>query len=509
MSMWEWTTHPAWRHLFNAVQWMFIVYVMALLLANLALAAFAWRAVRRHRDTLEWNLLPQAYGEFNLPVSLLVPAFNEAAGIVASVRSLLLQEYPRYEILVINDGSTDGTLHQLIEHFALAPFPEVNHLRIPCATIHTVYRSRRYPNLRVIDKRNGGKADALNAGINCANNPLVCAVDGDSILRRDALTLAVKPFLDDSRTIVAGASIGIANGCRISGGQLEAVDIGTSFVARMQVLEYLRGFLLARMGWAPLNAILIVSGAFGVFNKEVVVRAGGYRTHTIGEDMELIVRLHHDFRNGRTPYRIASVPEPLCWTEAPEILSVLRSQRTRWQRGLAESLSVHRSLILGRRAGAVGWAALPHYVAFELVGPAIELFGSALLLVGAVLGWVHWPAFFATVFFAMSAGAMITAMALLLETTATALYPRPRQILLLAAYSWLENLGYRQLVVVWRIQGLWRWARGAQHQWGTMTRQASLGAVTRPADLQALVEPEEFDAESLQRVQAAIQRARS
>lgn len=506
--MWDWTTHPAWHHLFDLVQWLFIAYVMALLLTNLALAAFAWRAIRRHRDTLQWNFLPQAHGELNLPVSLLVPAFNEVAGIVASVRSLLLLEYPRYEILVINDGSTDGTLPALIEHFDLVAFPEVNHLRIPCAPIHAVYRSRRHPNLRVIDKRNGGKADALNAGINCANYPLVCAVDGDSILRRDALTRAVRPFLEDSRTIVSGASIGIANGCRISGGQLEAVDIGTHFLARMQVLEYLRGFLLARMGWSTLNAILIISGAFGVFNKEVVVRAGGYRTRTIGEDMELIVRLHHDFSEGRTPYRIASVPEPLCWTEAPEIPSVLRSQRARWQRGLAESLALHRSLMLAPRSGAAGWVAMPYYVVFELLGPVVELFGLILLFGGALLGWIDWAAFLATALLAMGAGALVTALALLLETVATALYPKPRQILLLAAYSWLENLGYRQLVLVWRIQGLWRWARGAQHQWGTMTRQASLGDVTRPADLSALYDPEAFDTESLRRVQAAIERGR-
>ena len=465
---------------FLALQWVLLAYVLVLQFATVGLCWFAFRALRRYRDRRRFNLLPLSHGEFNLPISLLVPAYNEAAGIVASVRSMLQIDYPRYEIVVINDGSKDGTLQELIRHFGLQVFPEAIDQPLPCAEIRAIYRSRRYPNLRVVDKAKGGKSDALNAGINCARHGLVCVVDADSILRRDALSRVVKPFVDDSRVIASGATIAIANGCRISGGQLERIDLGRGFLARMQVLEYIRAFLIGRLGWTLPNTVLIISGAFGLFGRRVIIESGGYRTNTIGEDMELIVRLHERYRLRGAPYRIASVPEPLCWTEAPESLSVLRSQRTRWQRGLAESLMLHRRLLLHPRSGQLGWIAMPFFVAFELLGPVIELFGYVALLVGAVLGWVQWTGFLAMLLLALSLGFMISALALLLEALASGLYPRPRQIAVLAAMALAENLGYRQMVSLWRLQGLWRWMRGKQQVWGTMTRTAALGEAAGP-----------------------------
>ena len=461
--------------LFDGVQVALGAYLVLLTLANLSLGVLALVNIRRHRDLHSFDIFPRAHGEFSLPVSLLVPAYNEAAGIGASVRSLLLLEYPQFEVVVINDGSKDNTLASLIQEFDLQPFPEANELQLPCAEILAVYRSRRHPNLRVVDKRNGGKADALNAGINCARHPLFCAVDADSILRRDSLSRAVKPFLEDSRTVVVGASIGIANGCTISGGQLERVAIAPRFLAAVQVLEYLRAFLIGRLGWTPLNALLIISGAFGVFDKHRVINAGGYRAQTIGEDMELTVRLHEIYRLEGRPYRIRCVPDPLCWTEAPESLQVLRSQRTRWQRGLAESLMTHRKLWLNRRSGPVGWLAVPFFLMFEFFSPAIEVFGYLGLLGGVALGLVSVDAFFGFMLMAISLGILMSMQALLLEALSAGLYHRPRQVLALAAVALIENLGYRQLVMIWRLQGMWRWARGTQQQWGTMTRTAALG----------------------------------
>lgn len=464
--------------LFLGLHWVVLAYVLLLQVSMMGLCWLSFVAMRRYRDTRRFDLLPLSHGEFNLPISLLVPAYNEEAGIVASVRSMLQIDYPRYEIVVVNDGSKDGTLRALIDHFGLQAFPEAIDQRTPCADIRAVYRSRRHPNLRVVDKANGGKSDALNAGINCARHGLVCVVDADSIIRRDALSRVVKPFVDDSRTVAAGATIAIANGCRISGGQLERVELGRSFLARMQTLEYIRAFLIGRLGWTPHNAVLIISGAFGLFNKEEVIASGGYRTNTIGEDMELIVRLHERYRLEGTPYRIASVPEPLCWTEAPEALTVLRSQRTRWQRGLAESLMLHRRLLLHPRSGHVGWVAMPFFIAFELLGPVVETFGYAALLVGALLGWVQWAGFLALMLLALSLGFMTSSLMLLLEALGSGLYPKPRQIALLALMALAENLGYRQLTSFWRLQGLWRWVRGKQQGWGDMTRTAALGDVT-------------------------------
>ena len=463
---------------FLALQWVVLAYVVLLQSAMVGLCGFAYAALRRYRDVRRFDLLPLAHGEFNQAISLLVPAYNESAGIVASVRSMLQIDYPRFEIVVINDGSKDSTLQELIQNFDLHVFPEANDMQIPCAEIRAIYRSRRHPHLRVVDKANGGKSDALNAGINCARHGLVCVVDADSILRRDALTRVVKPFLDDSRVIAAGANIAIANGCQISGGQLERIDLGRGFLARVQVLEYIRAFLIGRLGWTPTNSVLIISGAFGLFGRRVVIESGGYRTQTIGEDMELIVRLHERYLRDGHAYRVVSVPEPLCWTEAPESLTVLRSQRTRWQRGLAESLMLHRGLFLHPRSGQVGWIALPFFLAFELLGPVVETFGYLALLVGGLLGWIQWEGFVAMLLLTLSLGFMISALSLLLEALVSGLYPKPRQIMVLAGIALLENLGYRQLVSLWRVQGLWRWMRGRQQHWGTMTRTAALGGAS-------------------------------
>lgn len=457
------------------VQFVFLGYFALLSTIYLSLGVLAWLGLRRHRDTRSFDIVPRAHGNFNLPISVLVPAHNEAMGITASVRSLLQLDYPRFEILVINDGSGDDTLAMLIQHFDLELATEANEIRVPCQPIRGIYHSRRYPNLRVIDKVNGGKADALNAGINCSHYPLFCAVDADSILRRDALKRAVRPFLVDPRTIVAGATVAIANGCTIRNGQLEHIAIGRSLLAKFQLVEYLRAFLLGRLGWTQVNAVLIVSGAFGLFDKQVVIRAGGYRLRTIGEDMELIVRLHRQHLKSRKPYRVAYVPEPLCWTESPESLRVLRCQRMRWQRGLAESLTLHWSLLMHFRSATVGWLAMPFFIAFELLAPLIEVTGYAQLLIGALFGWVSWTVFGVFLLLGVSLGVLMSAIAIYLEATSSRLYPRPRQVLTLIGIAVLENRCYRQLDSLWRLQGLWRWAIRAQAQWGIMTRSAALG----------------------------------
>lgn len=408
-------------------------------------------------------------------VSLLVPAYNEAATIRTSVLSLLQLQYPDYEVVVINDGSKDETLEVLREAFDLEPYPEPLRLGVPHQEVLGIYRSRRHANLRVIDKHNGGKADALNAGINAARHELFCAVDADSILQRDSLLRVVQPFLEDERTVAAGGTVRIANGSRVQGGFLLEAGIPTSLLARFQIVEYLRAFLFGRLGWSPMNAVLIISGAFGLFDRERVIRVGGYSTSTVGEDMELVVRLHRYHREHRLPYRIRYLPDPICWTEAPEDLTTLGKQRSRWQRGLAESLSRHTRLAASPRGGAAGHLAWPFMTLFEWLGPLVELAGYLFMIWGFAFGVVSPAALTAFLLVAIGMGILLSVNGLLLETLSFRVYRRRRDMLRLFLVAILENFGYRQLNTLWRCRGMWQWFTRRKHQWGAMKRSGQWG----------------------------------
>ena len=417
--------------------------------------------------------LSRVYATLEPAISILVPAFNEETTITASVHSLLQLTYPEFEIIVINDGSVDGTLEALKQEFALLPFPEAYHLKLTTQPVRGIYRSTRYTRLRVIDKLNGGKADALNAGINAARYPLFCAVDADSILQRDSLQKVVRPFLRDPLTVATGGTVRAANGCEVKDGFLTRIDLPKNPWALLQVVEYLRAFLFGRLGWSRFNAMLIVSGAFGVFKKDVVIDVGGYHTDTVGEDMELVVRIHHVMRTQRRPYRIEFVPDPVCWTEVPEDMHTLKNQRVRWHRGLGESLSSHWGLMFNRHGGAPGWVAFPFMVIFEWLGPVVELGGYLYMVIAIAAGFISWEAFFVFLFVAVGMGVLLGVSALLLEELSFNMYPRPRHLALLTLAVLVENFGYRQLNSYWRMLGLFHWARQSKRHWGTMKRTGS------------------------------------
>ncbi len=408
-------------------------------------------------------------------VSILVPAFNEEATIRTSILSLMQLQYPEFEIVVINDGSKDNTLAVLKAAFELEAYPEPLRRSVSHQEIQGVYRSRRYGNIKVIDKANGGKADALNAGINAARHGLFCAVDADSILQRDSLLRVVQPFLEDERTVAAGGTVRIANGSKVQGGYLLEAGIPDSLLARFQIVEYLRAFLFGRLGWSPLNAVLIISGAFGLFNRDRVMEVGGYSTTTVGEDMELVVRLHRYHREKRLPYRIQYLPDPICWTEAPEDLATLGKQRSRWQRGLAESLSRHAKLAVMPRGGAPGRLAWPFMTLFEWLGPLIELTGYVFMLVGFSLGIISPLALTVFMLVAIGMGILLSVNGLLLETLSFRVYARRRDIGRLFLVAVVENFGYRQLNTLWRCRGMWQWFSRRKHQWGAMKRSGQWG----------------------------------
>ena len=455
----------------DVAQWIFLGYFVGLNLLYVTLNVIALRVIGRERSVSQLEALPEFGVGLEPGITVVVPGYNEEATIAASVRSMLQLDYPDFEIVVVNDGSKDATLDVLKLEFGLQLFPEAYRIALPVKTVRGIYRSSMHPNLRVIDKANGGKADALNAGINAARHSLFCAVDADSVLQSDSLRRIVRPFMEDRRIIACGGTVRIANGCRIAQGYLEAVGMPASWLARVQIVEYLRAFLFGRLGWLPINALLIVSGAFGLFRRQAVIEAGGYRTSTIGEDMELVVRMHRLSREGGHDYRVVCVHDPVCWTEAPETLGVLRSQRVRWQRGLLESLWLNRSLLFARRGGAVGWLAFPAMLVFEAAGPLIEVAGYGFMTGAFAMGWVSGAAFAGFMILAVGLGLMLSASSLLLEEMAFRIYPQLAQLRALLIAVLIENLGYRQLNSWWRLVGTWKWLRGGHGAWGDMKRK--------------------------------------
>ena len=454
----------------QAMNWIVLTYFVLLNLFYLGTSLFAFRALRRYAHRLRALDVEDLLASGGAPaITLIAPAYNEEASIVESVRSLLTLKYPEHDILVVNDGSRDATLARLQEAFELEPTVRAPTADIATRPIRGLHRSRRYPNLWVIDKENGGKADTLNAGLVHARTPLFCAMDADSLLEREALIRVVRPFLEDESTVAVGGIIRIVNGCTVRSGEVVDVRLPDSLLARFQVLEYLRAFLSGRMGWDALNATLIISGAFGIFRRDVVVEAGGFALGTVGEDMELVVRLHrHCLERGR-PYRIAFVPDPVAWTEAPESVRVLARQRDRWQRGLAEVLTRHRAMLLRRRYGRIGLLAYPYFWFLELLGPVIELLGYGSFLLSVLLGWASPSFVVAFLMVAFVFGTALSMAAVALEELTFRRYPRTSDLFKLFWLAIAENFGYRQLVAFWRARGMWSWLRRVEG-WGEMTR---------------------------------------
>lgn len=320
------------------------------------------------------------------PITVIVPAYNEEATCVDAIRALLNLQYPEYEVLLVNDGSCDQTLQRLIDAYDLETAHRTPLSNLQTESIRAVYRSLKFSHLWVVDKENGGKADALNAGINMCQTPLFCAIDADSLLEPDALLRVVRPFLEQRETVAVGGIIRIANGCVITDGVVRQVRLPKTWLARFQALEYLRSFLSGRMGWSVLGGTLIISGAFGLFKRSLVVDIGGYQTDTVGEDMELIVRLHRYCLEQKQSYDIAFIPDPVAWTECPEDMKTLANQRDRWQRGLMEALWKHRVMFFNPRYGRIGLLAYPYYFFLEMMGPVIEMMGYLSIVLTALLG---------------------------------------------------------------------------------------------------------------------------
>ncbi len=459
------------RYFFIAIGWynnLVLAYFTGLNLSYFFMTVLAMWKIRDYARLRKTMVLEELIGHVVWPpVTLLAPAYNEEQTCTDSIQSLLTLIYPEYEILFINDGSKDKTVERMVTFFDMKETIRAPTAQIPSSEVKKIYRSRRYPNLWLIDKANGGKADALNCGINFCRTPLFSAMDADSLLEREALKRIVHPFVEDTTTVSVGGIIRIANGCKIESGIVTDVKLPQNWLPKFQVLEYLRAFLAGRLGWSFLDSVLIVSGAFGIFKRSSVVSVGGYRTDTVGEDMELIMRLHRHCRDKKIPYRILFVPDPVAWTECPESITVLSKQRDRWQRGLIESLLKNISMLFNPRYGRIGLFAYPYFFFFEMLGPVIELFGYVSFAVCWHYGRVDMRFTIAFLMVAFVLGVALSIAAVSLEELSFRRYPRFKDLLQLFALAVIENFGYRQLNIFWRVKGVFTYLSGS-HSWGKM-----------------------------------------
>jgi len=454
----------------RSLDWGILCYFLAVNSFLLVLFGCASLEMRRHllriREETRWRVLSSKVAP---TVSMIVPAHNEAATVAESLRALLTLHYPNLEVVVVNDGSSDETLAVLKREFRLVGVFPIYRRQIEHHEITALYRSTLKTNLVVLDKPNGGKADALNAGLNVATGELVCAIDADTLIEPDALLRMARPFMHGEDVMAAGGTVRVVNQSVVKAGRVQTTRAPRSFLAGVQAVEYLRAFLFGRLGWNRLGGNLIISGAFGLFRRKTVIAAGGYLHGTVGEDMELVARLRRQGLEHGTAHRVEFIPDPVAWTEVPESLSVLGSQRDRWQRGLTDVLWRYRGVAFRPRYRALGLIAYPYFVIVELFAPLVEAVGLIGLAVGLALGAVD--GWFALLFFllAYGFGILLSLLSLALDELSFQRYPGVRDRLILVGWAVLESFGYRQLTTYWRLRGVVKYLRG-RTDWGAMTR---------------------------------------
>ena len=450
---------------------LFVYYFLSNLIYVVLLVAALWAGFAHRRHLAGIPLTHLMTSPLTPPIALLVPARNEEKSIVASVHSLLELDYPGLEVIVINDGSTDRTLEELIEEFHLLESDLFYIPEIPTQTMRRIYVSPDDGRLLVLDKEWGrSKADCINAGVNAASSPYVCVVDADAVLEKDALLRIMTPSLTEVRPVIAsGGIVRVVNGSLVAGGQLREVRLPRRPLEILQVIEYLRAFLVGREGWAQFNMLMIISGAFGIFRRDLVKQVGGYRTDTVGEDIDLVTRLHRLQQERNVPYHINFVPDPVCWTEAPSDLRSLGRQRARWQKGLFDVLWRNRDMLCNRRYGRIGWLALPYLWLFELLAPVIELLGYTTMIAAALLGVLSRHFLFDFLLFGYAFATLISVGSVVQEEITYRRYNRWRDVATLLLFCFLEHFPYRQLQMVWRFRGLWQYLRG-DWGWGQLQR---------------------------------------
>lgn len=456
---------------FNSVIFLYVVALTTSYVFLFILSALEMRRYIQRNKFVDYQYILSS--SFAPGISLIAPAHNEGLTIIDNVKSLLSIMYNNFEVIVVNDGSKDDTLEKLIEAFDLVPVAFDVRKILKTKPVKTVYKStnKAFNKLLVIDKVNGGKADALNVGLNNSRNELVACIDVDCIIEADALLKMVKPFLEGTTEVIAsGGVVRIANSCVVEEGRLIEVRLPDKFIARVQVLEYMRAFLLGRMAWSKINGLLLISGAFGLFKRDIAIKAGGYDTNTVGEDMELVTRMRIFMHDRKQKYRVVYIPDPLCWTEAPASYNILKNQRKRWARGTFETLKLHRKLLFNPKYGVMGLLSYPFLLFFEWLAPFVEVMGVLLFITLAVAGKVGWTYFLSMLSFAYAFSFFMSVLALLMEEMTFYRYTRKKDILKMIATAAIEPLWFHPRTVWWAIQGNIDLIKG-KSSWGEMTRQ--------------------------------------
>lgn len=456
---------------FNFLVLFFAILIMGSYFVLAYISATALRQHLKREKFVNYQVLLSS--DLAPKVSLIAPAYNEGMTIEENVKSLLSLNYSYYEVIVVNDGSKDNSMDVLIAAYDLVKVDLPYVPQIATKAVRGIYKStnRAYDKLVVVDKFNGGKADALNVGTNLAQYPYIVCIDVDCIMDKDSLLRLAKPFLElqDRRVIATGGVVRIANSCVVKNGRLMEVNVPDKWLPRIQVIEYLRAFLLGRMAWGKLDGLLLISGAFGMFDREIVLKAGGYDHSTVGEDMELVVRMRRYMIEHQLPYTVSYIPDPLCWTEAPENFKILRKQRSRWTRGTMETLWMHRKMFFNPKYRLLGMLSVPYWFVFEYLAPIIELIGLLITILFIAIGIINWKFFGLLLLFVYTYAVMFSFLALLTEEYTYRQYTRVSDFRKLLRIALVEPLYFHPFTVYAALKGNWEKIRGNKG-WGDMVR---------------------------------------
>jgi len=462
--------------MFHSVAYFLIAYQILIVLYFLVINSiytyitfYAFSLIRKSSQaSFGWERLVSLSESANFrPVSIVIPAHNEAVNLADTIVTALAVHYPQKEVIVVNDGSDDNTMQMLLESFDLVSSKHPFRSSLETGNVLGIYHSRKHPQLWVIDKENGGKSDALNVGLLFSHYPLFCAIDADSMLDPDAVLRMGHQFLQDKDLVAAGGCVRVLNGCLMDNHVVKQIRAPRRILENVQIAEYLRGFMAGRVAWGSHDSLMIISGAFGIFRKDLLLAIGGYR-ESVGEDMDLILRLHKYCVDQKIAYRVHFIPEPVCWTQVPSDLGSLLRQRNRWQRGLFDSIWHNRRMFMNRKYGRVGMVGMPYFVFVELLGPVIEFVGYFGFVLFLIFGLVN-PVF-AILFLTISVlwGMWLNASAVLFDNFITQRYMRLRDSYKIALLGTLEYIGYRQLVAVERLIGTFQvW----KSHWGRAKRK--------------------------------------
>ncbi|MUP46088.1 glycosyltransferase family 2 protein [Gramella sp. BOM4] len=462
---------------FDLTNYFFFTYGILLLCLYFTGVVLASRAIRRTKRKANFLQVADVVSATDIPsVTLVAPAFNEGMTIIENVKSLLSIQYPYYELILVNDGSKDDSMEKLIREFDLEKH-DASFISqpIPTALVRNIYRSRnkKYTHLTVIDKNNGGRADALNAGINFATTELVVCTDADCIIEQDALIKMVRPYLEENKKeiIACGGGIGIANDSIIRNGVMKELRLPNSIVPMVQVVEYIRAFLLGRMAWGEINGLMLVSGAFGMYPRKRLLEVGGFDAKTVGEDLELCIRLRRHMEDLGIPYKVVYLPETLCWTEGPPDYSILVKQRDRWARGLWETMAINKKLFFNPKYRFMGILYYPYWLFFEFGAPLVEFFGLLCIIAFGLFGWINWPVAILLFLAVYLLGCIFSTAAIFMYVKSFDHYTKPRQVIELLLAAYLEPFVYHPVIVFGQMKGYYKKLFRIQSGWGTMTRK--------------------------------------